>query len=351
MMNVLITGGSGFIGRYLVERLGAEGHACTILDLVPPSWSSNGTRFVQGDVRAPSTMRAALQACDAVFHLAAAHHDFGIARDTYFAVNELGSAVLCDAMDEAGVRRACFYSSVAIYGNVPEPHHEDSRARPVTPYGESKLAAEAVFRRWTERGSGRSALVIRPTITFGPRNFANMYSLIRQIHSGLFVPVGSGANVKSLSYVENLVDATMALWQRERAPFDVYNFIDKPDLTSRQIAETIYEALGKRPPPFRIPLSAAMLLGRPFDVVIALTGRNLPISTARIGKLAGVQTKYEADKLYATGFTPSVTLTDGIRGMVEWFRREGQGQKPVWHIPSAEIGETALTAVAAAESA
>lgn len=338
-MRVLITGGSGFIGRYLTEQLVAAGYSCTILDLVPPNWSANGTRFVEGDVRATERVHAALEGCDTVFHLAAAHHDFGIARETYFSVNEHGSSVVCQAMDDAGVRRACFFSSVAVYGQIPEPRREDSPANPVSPYGQSKLAGEAVFRRWAEQGGARSVLIIRPAMTFGPRNFANMYSLIRQIHSGLFVPVGSGANVKSLSYVENVVDATLALWRRRDLPAsDAYNVIDKPDLTSRQIADTIYEALGKTPPGFRIPLPVAMLLGRPFDLAIALTGKNLPISTARIGKLAAVQTKFEGDKLRSTGLAPRVPLTDGIRRMVEWFKREGRTQKPVWHVPSAQVG-------------
>jgi GlcNAc-P-P-Und epimerase len=335
-MHYLVTGGAGFIGRYMCERLAARGDSLTVLDLQAPHPDAPRARFVRGDVRDPQAVREALAGCDAVFHLAAAHHDFGIDRDTYFAVNEEAARTLCAAADALGVRDVCFYSSAAVYGAAPEPHDESGATAPVHPYGASKLAGEAVFRDWASRGGGRRVVVIRPTITFGPRNFANMYSLIRQIHGGQFLPVGSGTNIKSLSYVENLVDATLFLWDRPAdAAFDVYNWVEKPDMTSREIAEAIYAALGRRAPGFSVPLKLALALALPFDLVIKLTGRNLPVSSMRIRKLADDRTMFEADKARAAGFVPRVTLAEGIDRMVRWYLAEGRHQRPVWHLPPA----------------
>ena len=354
-MNILITGGSGFIGRFFAEQLSAAGHRLVNLDLVAPDAPALFARDVRGDVRDPRAVARGVEGCDAVLHLAAAHHDFGIERDTYFAVNEGAARVLCTAMDDAGITKVCFFSSCAVYGDVPEPRHENGPTAPDSHYGASKLAGEAVFREWSGRGDRRT-LVIRPTVTFGPRNFANMYSLIRQIDSGRYLSVGAGTNIKSLSYVENIVDATLMLWAREEVPaFNVFNYIDKPDLTSRQIADAIYRALGRTPPGFSVPTPLALMLGLPFDAVIALTGKNLPVSTARIKKLAVAQTKFEADKLAAAGFTPRVPLTQGIERMVQWYVREGRAQRPVWHIPPAAVNASAMhgatvTASAAAAS-
>jgi nucleoside-diphosphate-sugar epimerase len=337
-MRYLVTGGSGFVGRYLCERLAERGDAITILDLQPPAADAPPCRFVRGDVRDPAAVREALAGCDAVFHLAAAHHDVGIVRETYFAVNEGAARTLCAAMDEAGIADVCFYSSAAVYGAAPEPHDEDGPTDPVNPYGASKLAGEVVFRAWAALGGGRRALVVRPTITFGPRNFANMSSLIRQIHGGKFLPVGAGTNVKSLSYVENLVDATLFLWDLpDRPAFDVYNWVEKPDMTSREIADAIYAALGRRAPGFSVPLPLALALALPFDAVIRLTGRNLPISSMRVRKLAGDQTRFEADKVRAAGFTPRVDLAEGIARMVRWYVAEGRLRRAEWHIPPAAV--------------
>lgn len=339
MTRVLVTGGSGFIGRYLCERLRAESHDVTILDLVAPAWPSGDMRVVRGDIRDPVAVNDAMAGCDAMMHLAAAHHDFGIAESTYFDVNEGGARVLCAAMDAGGVTEACFYSSVAVYGDAPEPRSEDTTPMPNAPYGASKLAGEAVFREWTAQGGGRSVLVIRPAVVFGPRNFANMYALIRQIHSRFFLPIGEGSNIKSTAFVENLVAATMYLLARDdREPFDAYNYVDGPDLTSREICDAITESLGRQPVRWSLPLPVALLLASPFDAVIRLTGRNLPISSARVRKLATMQTRFPADKVRRAGFTPAVTLREGLRRMTDWYMSEGRSQPVISHLPPARVG-------------
>jgi len=337
-VNICVTGGSGFIGSHFYTELRRRGHALSIIDLVPPAShiaDDPQVRYVQGDIRDGEKMTEAARGCDAVLHLAAAHHDFGISREEFFSVNEHGAEVISGVMDQLGIRTLCFYSSVAVYGDIAEPITETSIPKPFSDYGQSKLAGEKKFKAWTDTGSGRTCLVIRPTVTFGVRNFANMYSLIRQIESGKFLPIGDGRNIKSLSYVENIVDATMYLWGVDDigprnpvgAGFHVFNYIEKPDMTSRQITEAVYESLGKKMPGFTIPLPLAMVLGLPFDVVIKLTGKNLPVSTARMKKLC-TQTKYEADKVLAAGFKPRVTLREGIDRMVKWWMAEGRHQKP-----------------------
>ena len=334
-MRVLITGGAGFIGTYFAERLLAAGNTVASLDMVPSHVAGVDSHL--GDVRDPDRVRVALEGVERVIHLAAAHHDFGIADETYFDVNEGGSQVLCDAMAEAGIDRCCFYSSVAVYGDSPPPRTEETPPKPVNPYGASKLAGEQVFRAWCEANGARQALIIRPTVVFGPWNFANMYSLIRQIAKRRFLQIGPGTNIKSLAYVENIVAATEFLWGRPQAEaFEVYNYVDKPDLSSRRISDTIYEALGRTTPGVTVPLGLGLLLALPFDLVIGLTGANLPVSSARIRKLAATETRFEADRIAAQGFSPPVALTDGLARMVEWYQAEGHRLPLVRRIPPAE---------------
>jgi nucleoside-diphosphate-sugar epimerase len=343
-MRILITGGSGFIAEYFHRDLRALGHDLVSIDLIDPTPGTPAAdaEFVKGDIRDPAALDRAMQGVDLVVHLAAAHHDFGIEHDTYYDVNERGSQVLCDAMDRNNIKQAVFYSTVATYGDAPPPHHEEAPTQPNSPYGGSKLKGESVFSAWVDKGDGRRALIIRPTVTFGVHNFANMYSLIRQIDSGKYLRFGAGTNYKSLSYVENIVDATQFLLglqdktpNRDIAPFEVFNFIDKPDLTSTQISDTVSECLGKKPAP-AVPYWAGMLMGLPFDVVIKLTGKNIPISTARIKKLFKTQTKFEADKLLSTGYQPKVPLKEGIKRMVDWYQASGKHENAEWHQPPAE---------------
>ncbi len=340
-MKVCITGGSGFIGGYVCEALRARGDEIVILDLIDPPAENVHDRFVKGDVRDRAACDAAFAGCDLVFHLAAAHHDFGIEERTYYDVNEGGARVLCDAMDAAGITRCVFYSTVAVYGEAAEPIDESTPPSPINPYGASKLKGEEVFRDWCGGGGARECLVIRPTVTFGPRNFANVYSLIRQIHSGKYATVGAADNVKSLSYVENIVDATFFLLQRRAEgggeAFDVYNWVEKPDLTSYGIAAAIFRSMDRRMPSWRIPMWAARGMVLPFDLVIALTGKNLPISGARVHKLFAAQTKFEASKAREAGYEPSISLEEGIDRMVKWYLAGGKDESAEWHQPPAEV--------------
>jgi nucleoside-diphosphate-sugar epimerase len=334
---LLVTGGSGFIGRHFAAALAARGIAAVNLDMVPPARGLPYVRSVVGDVRDPERVREAIRGCDGVIHLAAAHHDFGIARPTFFDVNEAGTANVCRVMDETGVNRLCFYSTVAVYGDGDDERDETSPTLGTTPYGASKRAGEQVLERWATAQAGRSALVIRPSVVFGPFHFANMYTLVRQIHRRRFLTVGDGRNYKSLAFVANLVDATLFLWERlpRAGAFEVYNYADKPDMTSGEIASHVYRSLGRDAPSFSVPLSLALAAALPLDLVGRLSGRDLPVSTARIRKLAAMQTRYAAAKVRDAGFVPRYTLEDGLREMVSWYLREGHAMTPVRSLPPA----------------
>lgn len=336
-MKACVTGATGFIGYQLVQRLVAAGYSVTGLDLIPPQEGQQLPKFVHGDIRDPAAVRRAIAGADAVYSLAAAHHDFGIDQATYFAVNQTGSQVLCDELDRAGIRRVCWYSSCAVYGDCPAPRDEAATPKPSGHYGASKLAGEQVFRAWVEKGDGRSALVIRPTITFGPTNVANMYSLIRQIASGRFVIAGQASNFKSLSYVENLIDATLYLWDRGFTGFELFNFVEKPDLTSRQIAQAVGDALGKASPGPTLPMPVVLALALPFDAVTALTGKDLGVSSMRVRKLFAQETRFEAGKIAAAGFRSKVPVTEGIARMVRWWRDAGSKAEPKWRQPPAQV--------------
>jgi len=335
---IVITGGSGFIGAHFCHQLKERGDEVIILDLIEPSSDIPHDRFVQGDIRDEAAVREAFDGCDEILHMAAAHHDFGIEEQTYFDVNEDGLRVMTGVMDELGVRRIVFYSTVAVYGNATPPLHEETSPQPESFYGKSKLAGEKVLEAWVQQGDDRRCLVIRPTVTYGTNNFANMYSLLRQIDKGRFFFASGSTNIKSLSYIENISDATIFLMDKnDLSAFEIFNYIDKPDLTSVEIAETCYKSLGKKIPRLRIPLWILLLGAIPFDIVIALTGKNLPVSTPRIKKLFVEQTKFEAQKIIDAGFTAKASVRQGIERTATWYMNKGKHESAQWHQPPAEV--------------
>jgi nucleoside-diphosphate-sugar epimerase len=333
-MTVLVTGGSGFIGSYLVDRLARQGERGVILDLVAPATLPAAWTFLQADVRdAPAVSRSA-RGSDAIFHLAAAHHDRGILPETYFSVNQEGTRAVCAAAATHGIGRICFYSSAAVYGSESPQPDEGAVPRPDGPYGASKLEGERRLLDWCAENPARRALIIRPAAIIGPRQFANLYALIRQLDRRLFIEVGDGRNLKALGYVENLVDATLKLWSGAATPgVDVYNFTDKPDLTSAEIAREIRNGLGRSTESIRISYPLARLAALPFEAASRLLGRDLGVSAERIRKLAVLSSTFDIGKLLATGFVPRVTLLEGLRRTVDWYATEGRDRQPVRSIP------------------
>lgn len=336
---VLVTGGSGFIGTHLCRRLQELGRRYVILDLHTPAPSLKPVRFVRGDVRNPLAIAAAIDGCSEVLHLAAAHHDSGIAYDTYFGVNEGSTSLLIDAMSARGIRRICFFSSAAVYGEASHCRDETHEPNPIGPYGASKLAAERLLRAAAADGS-LDALIIRPTVTFGPENFANMFSLIRQIDAGLYLQVGECANIKSLSYVDNLVSFALWAWARHGAGVDEFNWVETPDMTSGEIARELAAALGRKIPATQIPLGLALSLALPIEAVAAVTGWTLPVTRARIRKMALDQTQFSAGKALRAGFTPEIPLLSALQQTVVWYRAVGATARRRRLVPPAIIDQT-----------
>lgn len=334
-MRILITGGTGFIASFFVEALHAQGHQLSLLDLWMPEKDMEGVTFLRGDVRDPIAVEEALRGCDAVLHLAAAHHDFGIEPDTYFSVNRGGTRTLCEQMKKEGVSELCFFSSVAVYG--PDGNHDESeKPEPQNPYGASKFAAEKVLNEWVSEDPRRACLNLRPAMTFGPGNFANMFKLIRQIDSGRFYPVGRGSNKKSMAFVTNLVEATLHLWPKADCGVRVLNYADKPDMSSRDIVRAIYHALGKKPPPGFLPLGPTLWAARVLDRVSAVFGQTPAISSQAAEKFAGIQSVFPSDRIESAGFHPGVSLQGGIQRTVDWYRTV-PGGRAMARIPPAEV--------------
>jgi nucleoside-diphosphate-sugar epimerase len=332
---VVVLGGSGFIGSHVIPALVELGLDVVSYDLYAPEQPlPDGVGDVRADIRDVTALTAALVGADAVLNLAAAHHDFGLTPATFESVNVDGARAVVDAMTAAGVRNLCFYSSVAVYGDAGPRPEESSTPSPVNDYGRTKLAAEAVYRQWRAAGDDRRLLTIRPAVVFGPRNYANVYRMIHQIARRRFLPVGSGENRKSMIYVANIVAAIMHLWTHPaRREDEVYNCVDQPDLTSHEIVEEVYRGLGRRAPRWHVPLRPAMIAAKPFDLIARVTGRNLPITSERIRKLAESETSFAAERVRATGYVQPVTLREGIAQMVRWYLESGRRSEPVEHLP------------------
>lgn len=314
-MKIAITGGAGFIGTALAENLLREGHDVLLLDLHHSQKFPERSRIV--DICDEAALTQALQGIEAVYHLAAEHRDDVQPVQKYYDVNVGGGQALLRACDANGITRVIFSSSVAVYGlNVgrAQGSHEDDTPAPFNDYGASKWQSERDFNTWADHDPARSLVIVRLVATFAPGNRGNIYTLMNQIARGKFIMIGSGNNRKSIAYLGN-VAAFLQHALSFGAGKHLYNYADKPDLTTRELVAQVRGALGFPGSGPSAPYIAGLLGGMVFDAAAKITGRNFPISAIRVRKFCA-DTIVDAQRAHASGFAAPFTLQQGLQHMI-----------------------------------
>ena len=321
-MNIFITGSSGFVGKHLISELLEYHNNVTGYDIAEPGITDKFFEHINGDVCDREGLLDALsrKKYDVIIHLAAKHHDFGIKEEEYFAVNEGGTKNLCEAAGKHSINQLIFVSSVAVYGESDKPIFDNSLCLPDSFYGKSKLAGEKIVKKWYDDKKERSAFILRPAVIFGPYNYANMYHLINKVMSMKFIFVGSGKNIKSIAYIDNLINAILFLVNNlTKQRFDIFNYSDEPQLTIKQIVKKITFYGNVHLPKLVIPYSLAIILTWPLDLLEKITGKLIPITSKRIKKF-NTATHFESKKIRKFGYNQSINLDKAFKETVDWFK-------------------------------
>ena len=314
-----IIGGAGFVGSRLAQVLDAQSTPFKIFDK-----ALDGENYC--DVTVPDSL-ASLPPADVVINLAAEHRDDVTPRSLYDEVNVEGARNVCDHCRRNGTRQIIFTSSVAVYGFAPEGTDERGAFNPFNDYGRTKMEAEGVYKSWqAEDPANRSLVIIRPTVIFGEQNRGNVYNLLRQIASGRFIMFGPGTNRKSMAYVQNI--AEFLAFSTKLGPGEhLYNYVDQPHLDMNTLVARCRSVLfGKDGVGLRLPGWLGVLAGYGFDMLAAITGKKLPISSIRVKKFMGT-TAFNTS-VSETGFEPSLSLEQGIERTVRYeFLEDHTGEK------------------------
>jgi len=307
-MKMLVTGGGGFIGSHLSQRLAELGHEVRILDNFSTGRRSNldsvaaHVEVVEGDIRSYERASTAARGCDMVFHLAALPSVPRSVQDplTSHESNVTGLLNVMLAARDAEVRRVIYASSSSVYGaNVALPKREDMTPLPISPYAVAKLAGEGYCRAFSEV-YGLEAVAIRYFNVFGPRQdprsqyAAVIPNFIRALMSGQ-APVifGDGEQSRDFTYVENVVDANVLAGDALGAAGGVYNVACGQSATINELVAELRDQLESDVQPVYRP-------SRPGDVRHSMAD----ISAARRD----------------LGYEPSVGLREGLSRTIEHMR-------------------------------
>ncbi|MEA3475255.1 MAG: NAD(P)-dependent oxidoreductase [Candidatus Cloacimonadota bacterium] len=318
-MSILITGSNGFVGSRLMWFLEDKGHEVWGIDNSKVCLREKHPHTINGDIRNIEDLRKFNDKhFDLIIHCAAAKHDWGISKEGYYSNNEYGTKILMDYASERNIKKVIYFSTVSVYGHKSVPCNETGKLQPDNEYGASKLAGEKVIENWLEQDSKRQVIFLRPSIIYGPNNYANMYNLIDMMHRKPWITIGNGKHIKSMISLENLVDMTDFIISRMKPGLQIFNTLDKPYISVKRLVEIIASNDGFCLPIIRIPLFFAIFFGEIFDSLAFLAKKDLPINSDRMKKF-DTSTEYYSEKIRQMGYIQKHTIEDEIRKTCKWY--------------------------------
>ncbi len=255
-MNILITGANGFVGSFLVERLGQAGHSVTTI-----------TRKTHGDISQIQNWEKILKHhnIEIIVHLAALVHQMGknLGLRDYKKINVETTQKLAKAASNLKVNTFIFLSSIKVNGEEnPIQYTSDSVPSPSDPYGESKLLAERAIEE-IAASSKTLFVTLRPPLIYGKQVKANMLKLVNLIKRGTPLPLALVKNQRSLLYIGNLVNSIETIIDsnsfRSGQNF-TYLISDHDDCSTPTLIRDIAEVLSKRAYLIPIPLLVLKLV-------------------------------------------------------------------------------------------
>jgi len=312
-MTILVTGGSGFVGKALCTSLWESGYFMRLAQRSANTKSGTLEQAVVGEIDATTHWSAALKDVEVVIHLAGRVNEMDDQSANplteFRRINVEGSLNLARQAASAGVKRLIYLSSVKVNGGltVPgQPFKESDMANPQDAYGLSKYEAEQGLLLIAQQ-TGIEVVIIRPPLVYGQGVKANFASMMRAVRRGMPLPLGAVRNNSSFLYIGNLVSLITVCMHHPAAANQVFLVSDGCDLSTPQLLQACATALGVKsrlwPVPQRVIEGLAALLGKR-DVAQRLCG-SLQVDITKARSLLG--------------WTPTISVADGLMATAKSF--------------------------------
>jgi dTDP-glucose 4,6-dehydratase len=258
---ILVTGGAGFIGSHLVDRLLGEGFRVRVIDDLSTGDKKNlaqhhnkkSFQFIEGDIRNFDLVKNAVKGVDAVFHEAALVSVTRSVENPILSneVNVTGTVNLLKACIDAHVKRFVFASSCAVYGDSQTlPSHENLIPMPLSPYAVSKVAAENYLKVFHEV-YGLETVSLRYFNVYGPRQKYGPYSGVipifinRLMETKAPIIFGDGEQTRDFVNVKDVVEANMLALTKQNAAGEIFNISTVEATTINKLLKNIQKIMGK----------------------------------------------------------------------------------------------------------
>lgn len=313
---ILVTGGTGFIGSHLLDRLTAAGESVRAL-VRRKTALPRGVEAVSGDLATGKGLAEAVRGADTIIHIAGVIK--ALARDDYYVGNARATENLARAAVGRGTRFV-HVSSLAVCGPNPAESalDEDFEPRPLTHYGKSKLEAEQIVRSLLP-----DAVIVRPPVVYGPRD-TGVFPLLKSISRGVVLRISGGERWFSMIYVRDLVDGILAASSSPQALGRTYFLSHAKPLTWGDLDGTAARLMGRKPMVLSIPKSAAYGIGCVAEAWSALIRKPGMISREKIAEATCA--RWVCDSRRAStelGFDAKTSLDAGLLETLTWYKEAG----------------------------
>lgn len=326
-MDILITGGNGFLGHNLIQALQARGDRVRVLALPQENTDrleARGVQVFRGDIREAAALTEPMRGVEGVFHLAAMLGAWRSMQE-YRDVNVTGTEHVCRAALAAGVKRLVHISSAMVYDMaMGRPVNEDDPLQPLDePYCMTKAEGDVLVQRliaWEQL----PAVILRPGTLFGPGDRLNFGRIADRVKAGKMIVIGSGNNAVPFVYIDDMVQALLLALDHERAVGQAYNVGNDHPLSQAELYNTIAREIGASPVRVHIPYAPLYAAAAAAERVANLTNNRISPPVTRHGlKLYGAHNLLSIDKARRElGYAPTMPLREGLRITSQWYVRE-----------------------------
>ena len=316
---ILVTGGTGFIGSHLVERLVEQGQTVRCLvRRANPAGMPPGVELARGDLETGAGLAEALRGADTVIHLAGVTK--ARSRAYYQRGNSLATANLLGA--SGNVERFVHVSSLAAAGpsTADRAHTEDDEPLPVSEYGRSKLAGEQAVRESPLR---ERAIIVRPPVVYGPRD-RDVLQMLRTVAGGWMAKIGRAQRRFSHIYVGDLVDGLIAAAGCATGGGRVFYLADAAPVTWDEFGNVAARLMGRQLHVVSIPEGSAYVLGLCAELWSTLSGKPGILSRDKVREACCAGWVCDPGRArHELGFCAPTGLAEGLRRTLHWYKEAG----------------------------
>lgn len=327
-MNVLITGGTGFIGSRLALRCLENGDSVRVLGQVnTPAEAENrreieerGAEVILASVIDREKVFEGVRGIDGVYHLAAAQHEANVPDQLFWDVNVGGTKNIIEASVSAGVKRFVHGSTIGVYGSDSGDNiSERSPLHPDNIYGITKLEGERLVFSFREK---IPLVIIRISETYGPGD-RRLLKLFKAIKKKAFFMIGNGKNMHHLIFVDDLIQGLFSAATNDKAVGKTFVLAGKEFLSTKDMVQVIAQELGTSIPKFHVPISPFLLLATTMETAMRPVNIQPPIHRRR---MAFFQKSFVFSNEMARktlGFLPKLTFAQGVSETAKWYSEMG----------------------------